>query len=154
MIRPAVPDDLVPLVLLAWGAFKGRPWEWLAPLDLTSLAESLAAFIDNPDECAVLVDEDDAGDEGGGGAIVGAAVAVFEPLWTNRHHLAGRELFFCSTRPNGGEALRRALEAERERRNAGSLTLGAVAGLRDKALARVYRREGYELTDLCFTRVF
>jgi len=86
---------------------------------------------------------------------VGMAGALVFPAYFNVHVLCGQELFwFCSPdhRFGTGAALIARLEEEARNRGASLFIAGAVAGLRDAAIARLYARRGYRPTEYSFIK--
>jgi GNAT superfamily N-acetyltransferase len=89
------------------------------------------------------------------GQGVGMAGALVFPAYFNVRVLIGQELFWYVApehRFGVGAALISRLEEEARGRGASLFIAGAVAGLRDAAIARLYARRGYRPTESSFIK--
>ena len=89
--------------------------------------------------------------------IVGMAAGQVYPIYFNHAHKTSQELFWwVSPDARGSEALalKAALEYAVNSMGAASLAMMNMPGLRDKALARLYRLHGYKSMEQSFIKVF
>lgn len=146
-IRPATAADIPRIVEIGRQFCEEARWGDLLEIDPDSLAASLAGLIEGG---VVLVAEP-------AGAVVGAACAVLFPLYLNHAHLAAAEMFWWvdpEHRGGVGGDLLDALERAVEERGAATFSMLTVAGLRDQALGRLYRRRGYRPAETTYTKRF
>jgi GNAT superfamily N-acetyltransferase len=91
------------------------------------------------------------------GQCVGMSACVVFPFYANMQTKIGQEIFlFCKPEfRNGiGQALLDELEAEARRKGANVFISANLAGDRDKAFSRFYRRRGYAPSENTHIRVF
>jgi hypothetical protein len=128
MIRRATPGDF-PAMLLMAEKFIEKAWAGIVPFDAASCGDLLASLHDTG---ILLVTESRDG-------MIGVIVT---PWHFNRDVMTALELFWwCEGK--GGRELRK--EAERLAREAGATTInmGRMEGMRDAALDRIYRSDGF-----------
>lgn len=128
MIRAATPGDF-PAMLEMAEKFIGKAWAGVAEFDPASCGDLLARLWA---EGVLLITEDKKG-------MIGV---IIHPWHFNAEVKTATELFWwCEGR--GGPQLR--IEAERLAREAGAKTMnmGRMDGMRDNALDRLYRMQGY-----------
>ncbi len=90
-----------------------------------------------------------------GGVIVGIAGAVFFPFYFNFSSVAAQEVFLWAApehRSGIGMLLLDQLEEDAMTRGGSVFMTGAIAGLRDDAVARRYRMRGYSPGENTFMR--
>lgn len=147
MIRRATIDDVPIMAVYGEQFFDEAGWGDVASYDLGDCAASLAQMVESDDAIMLVADE---------GEIVGMVAGVIFPLYFNRAHRTGQELFYW-VRPgdrNGiGRALLRALADEAKARGCKSWSMIALDKVRPEATGMMYRREGYRPSEHSYIKV-
>jgi GNAT superfamily N-acetyltransferase len=140
MIRPATVEDVETIVDLG-EIFHGQAgWADIADYVGEDCAASLTAMVESPDAIVLVAEE--------GGEIVGMAGGVTYPLYFNRGHRSGQELFWW-VRPGcrvGGKLLE-ALEGEARLLGCQSWAMIALDKIEPELMGRLYRRRGYRASE-------
>lgn len=148
MIRPASPADIPALVEMGREFHREAGWPERVEFDAASFEETLWKFLRGEADGFLIVAEFD-------GEAVGMAAMLFFPFIFNAGVTGSQELFWYARpehRNGAGEALLSAMESIAQARGARTFTMFAVPGLRDAALARLYRRRGYAPAEPSFIR--
>jgi GNAT superfamily N-acetyltransferase len=154
MIRFASLRDLESLLELGEMIFSLSDYGEISPFDRKSVQNSLIRWIEAPEMCVFVAAEHN----GKGEKIVGMAVAVLYPHFYNITHYTGQELVWwvdptlASASKNHGASLLLAMENWARHKGARSFTMGVLEAIRPEAVARFYRRHGYQAQDRHFTR--
>ncbi len=137
-IRIAQPDDLIPLLEMGRDFFDHSGNGAFTTFDEPSLTATLIGLMSGvPDGCVLVAVVD--------GEVVGMAGCVVFPFYANMNTKIGQEVFFWVNpdhRGAVGEALLDELENSAMRKGAKVFINANIAGERDKAFARYYRRRG------------
>lgn len=137
-IRPAEPDDLPALLDMGREFFEYSPNSAFTTFDENSLTATLIGLMSGaPAGCVLVADID--------GKVVGMAGCVVFPFYANFNTLIGQEVFLWVSpahRGDVGETLLDDLEDAAMRKGAKVFINANIAGERDKAFARYYRRRG------------
>jgi L-amino acid N-acyltransferase YncA len=137
-IRHAEPDDLNSLLEMGREFFDHSPNSSFTTFDEPSLTATLIGLMSGVSLGCVLVASVE-------GKVVGMAGCVVFPFYANYSTLIGQEIFLWvdpAHRGAVGDALLDELEAEALRKGAKVFINANIAGKRDKAFARYYRRRG------------
>jgi len=137
-IRHAQPDDLSKILDMGREFFEHSGNSRFTTFDEPSLTGTIISLTSGVSGGMVLVAEVS-------GEVVGMAACVVFPFYANHSTLIGQEIFlWVSPQHRGavGEALLDELEAEAARKGAKVFINANLAGERDKAFARYYRRRG------------
>lgn len=149
-IRSAEPKDLLEVVEMGREFFEHSGNGSFTTFDEPSFTTSIVAIMSGVSGGTLLVAET-------AGQCVGMAACVVFPFYANMGTRIGQEIFlFCKPdfRNGIGETLLDELEAE-ARRNGANVFIGAnLAGSRDKAFSRFYRRRGYAPAENTHIRIF
>jgi GNAT superfamily N-acetyltransferase len=146
-IREAGLIDMPALLRMGQAFFDQAGLDTLTQWDEASF-EATAQMLIASEPGILLVAEAD-------GHGVGMAGALVFPAYFNVNVWVGQELFWFVSpqhRFGVGAALIARLEEEAKRRGASLFIAGAVAGLRDAAIARLYARRGYRPTEYSFIK--
>ena len=137
-IRLAVPEDLPALLDMGREFFDYSPNSAFTTFDEPSLTATLIGLMSGvPAGCVLVADVD--------GKAVGMAGCVVFPFYANANTLIGQEVFLWVSpahRGDVGETLLDELEDAAMRKGAKVFINANIAGERDKAFARYYRRRG------------
>jgi predicted N-acetyltransferase YhbS len=137
-IRAAQPDDLGPLLDMGREFFEQSGNSRFTTFDEPSLTTTLIGLMSGvPTGCVLVADID--------GNVVGMAGCVVFPFYANMNTKIGQEVFLWvdpAHRGAVGDALLDELEATAMRKGAKVFINANIAGERDKAFARYYRRRG------------
>lgn len=144
MIREATKSDVGQILDLGECFFDKAGWPRVATWDDRSVVNTLQKLSQNG---VLLVAEE-------GGRVVGIAGAPIGPAYFNDAIRISQELFwYVDPETRGvGLPLMKALEAGCVRKGAHVHLQGAVSGLRDEALDRFYRRQGYAPAERYFIK--
>lgn len=148
-IRHAEPEDLGALIDMGREFFEYSGNAEFTTFDEPSLTATLIAVISGVSNGSLLVAETS-------GKVVGMAACVVFPFYANMNTLIGQEIFFWVNpehRGAVGDALLDELEAAAMRKGAKVFINANLAGPRDKAFARYYRRRGYRPAENTHIRV-
>lgn len=148
-IRHAQPEDLGALIEMGREFFEHSGNAEFTTFDEPSLTATLIAVISGVSNGTLLVAETS-------GQVVGMAACVVFPFYANMDTLIGQEIFFWVNpehRGAVGDALLDELEACALRKGAKVFINANLAGPRDKAFARYYRRRGYRPAENTHIRV-
>lgn len=143
MIRDARPDDVGRILELGERFFNEAGWPRVATWDAMSVVDTLEKLAT---EGVLLVAEDD-------GRVVGIAGAPIGPAYFNKSIAMSQELFwYVDKGAKVGMPLLDALEAGCKDKGSHVHIMGAVSGLRDEALNRLYRARGYAPAERYFIK--
>lgn len=148
MIRHATEEDLPAILTMGRAFFSEAGWPDLVQWDEASVEATLRRFLTGEQAGALLVAEWE-------GRPVGMAAVVFYPFYFNAQAKAAQELFWYvdpEHRVGAGRALLDGMEAAAREGGAEVFTMLSVAGLRDDALARIYRRRGFRAAERSFIK--
>ncbi len=149
MIREAVADDIPRLVEMGQAFFTVMGMLEPITFDGETFSRALEALIEGDDGAVFVADEDE---------VIGFIGGMVFPLFFNARHLTGQEMFWWvdEDRRKGGAGrdLCTALEEWARGKGAGSFTMVALESLRPVAVAAIYERVGYKLTEYHFVRQF
>lgn len=137
-IRHAEPKDLADLIEMGREFFEHSGSGRFTTFDEPSFTATLIAVMSGVSGGALLVAET-------GGHVVGMAACVVFPFYANMNTMIGQEIFLwvnAEHRGAVGDALLDELEAEATRKGAKVFINANLAGKRDAAFARYYRRRG------------
>jgi ribosomal protein S18 acetylase RimI-like enzyme len=137
-IRAAEPNDLPALLEMGRQFFEHSGNARFTTFDEPSLTATLIGLISGVGNGVVLATEVN-------GDVVGMAACVVFPFYANMNTLIGQEIFLWvdpAYRGAVGEALLDELEAAALRKGAKVFINANLAGERDAAFARYYRRRG------------
>lgn len=147
MIRLATPGDVPAIVEMGRWFHEDAGWGDISPFLEKDCAETVAGMIEG-ESGIVLVAEDEDG-------LIGMAGAMLFPLYFNKAHLSGQELFLY-VRPgcrNGiGGKLLATLETEARAAGAESFIMIALDKVSPEATGRFYRHRGYRPAEHSYIR--
>jgi GNAT superfamily N-acetyltransferase len=135
-VRPAVESDLPAIVEHGRLFFEALPYRELLTFCPESFGQTMAQAIES--EVVRVVERD--------GRLIASGGMSFAPSYHNAAEMIGQELYWFvlpGERDGAGQALLAALVTAAEERGARLIFLAATTGLRDQALARLYRARGY-----------
>jgi predicted N-acetyltransferase YhbS len=148
-IRLAEPEDLIEIIDMGRVFFEHSGNGKFTTFDEPSLTATLISLISGVAGGTLLVAETD-------GRVVGMAACVVFPFYANNSTLIGQEVFFWVNpehRGSVGNALLDELEVSAMRKGAKVFINANLAGERDSAFARFYRRRGYTPAECTHIRV-
>lgn len=149
-IRAAKPDDLAALIEMGREFFEHSGSGAFTTFDEPSLSATLIGLVSGVSGGCLMVAEVS-------GQVVGMAACVVFPFYANMATLIGQEIFLWvnpARRGTVGEALLDELEAAAMRKGAKVFINANLAGERDKAFARYYRRRGCVPAEQTHIRIF
>lgn len=148
IIRPATPDDLNEILRMGVAFFDASGFSSVAEADTLSMVETAEGLM-NGDRGLLLVAEDD-------GEIVGMAGAIAYPLYFNREHLTGQELFWWvdpEHRTDGaGQALMEGIEQWARDLRMNSLMMVSLPSLDGERVGKLYQRAGFRPAESNYIR--
>lgn len=145
VVRPAAEADLPAIVGHGRLFFDALPYRDLLVFDAGSFEAAMREVMASD---VLLVAER-------AGRVIGSGAMVLVPAFHNAAEMIGQELYWFALpgeRDGAGQALLAALVTAAEQRGARLISLACTTGLRDRALARVYRARGYVETHRAFLR--
>jgi GNAT superfamily N-acetyltransferase len=146
LIREAAVSDIPEIARLGEAFHTQAGWDEI-PYSVEDCAASLEAFMQA--DCFVcLVAEHE-------GRIVGMAAGVLSPVYFNRDHLSGEELFWwvAEEAPQfAGIRLLDALENHARERGCQTWQMKALARLNGERMLRLYERRGYRAAEQIFIK--
>lgn len=145
IVRPAGDADLPAIVGHGRRFFEALPYRDLLAFDAVSFELAMHSVMRSD---LLLVAER-------GGRVIGSGAMVLVPAFHNAAEIIGQELYWFvlpGERDGAGQALLTALVAAAEARGAHLIFLAATTGMRDAALARLYRSRGYVETHRAFLK--
>lgn len=141
MIRPAAFSDITEIARLGEDFHRQAGWGDVFPYSVDDCAESLGGFL-GLDAFICLVSDND--------GIDGFAAGIVSPVYFNRAHLSGEELFWWVS-PDApqmtGIRLLEALECEAKGKGCQSWQMKSVARLNGDRMGRLYERRGYRASE-------
>ncbi|HDA7473283.1 TPA: GNAT family N-acetyltransferase, partial [Staphylococcus aureus] len=146
-IRHAEPKDL-PEVIEMGREFFDQSGNNFTVFDEASFTATVIALMSGVSNGSLLVAES-------ADRLVGMTACVVFPFYANMATKIGQEIFWFvkSDHRNGiGASLLDELEADARRRGADVFMSAAIAGLRDKAIGRVYEKRGYKPAENTYIR--
>lgn len=147
-IREAEPKDLVAIIEMGREFFEQSGNGSFTTFDESSFTTTVIGLMSGVGNGALLVAESE-------DKAVGVAAHVVFPFYANMATRISQELFWFvkpDYRKGIGAALLDELEADAKRKGADVFMSGAIAGLRDGAIARVYQRRGYKPIENSYIR--
>lgn len=147
MIRPATLADIPVIARLGREFHAQAQWADIFDYSEADCAESLGQFLPL-DMFICLVAEE-------GGEIVGMCAGVLSPIYFNRGHKSGEELFWwvSGAAPQmTGLRLLTALETEAKKRGAVSFQMKSIARLNGDRMGKLYERRGYRASEHTFIK--
>lgn len=145
MIREATASDIPGIARLGEKFHAAAGWEEI-PYSRADCEASLATFMEA--DCFIcLVAEQ-------GGEIVGMAAGIVSPVYFNRSHVSGEELFWWSDdkAPLAGIRLLDALEKAGRERGCHTWQMKSLARLNGERMAKLYERRGYRASENSFIK--
>lgn len=151
MIRNAHKQDIEQILELGEKFFELAGWPKYCDWDEFSVIQTLEKIIAEQIPGLLIVAEDiEYNDWGNSGKIVGIAAALIFPFYFNLNVIVGQELFWYG---DCGIEMEKFMEQQaKEKFGASIFIMASVAGLRDKALERLYRMQGYDPCENTFIR--
>lgn len=142
MIRPAGVEDIPTIASMGKAFFDEAAWSDVVEYVSEDCAASLLAMIEGEHGIVLVAEE--------AGQIVGMAGGVVCPLYFNRAHLSGQELFLWvkpgERRGLGGRLL---IALEQAAKDAGcqSWSMIALDRVEPEATGKLYERRGYRASE-------
>lgn len=147
-VRHATPDDVVSLVEMGKAFFEESPFASIASWDAGSFQTTVLSLMSGSVAGGLLVADC-------GGKLVGMAGYVIFPLYFNMSIFVGQEVFWwChADHRNGiGGDLMNEMETDAIKAGASLFIQANLAGKRDGAFSRLYRKRGYAPAENTFMR--
>lgn len=148
MIREAITEDIPRLVEMGQAFFTDMSMPESITFDGETFSRALEVLIEGDNGAVFVADEDE---------VIGFIGGMVFPLFFNARHLTGQEMFWWveeGRRKGAGRDLRIALEEWARGKGAGSFIMVTLESLRPTAVAAIYGRLGYKLTEHHFMRQF
>lgn len=145
MIRPAVVGDIGAITRLGAIFHEQAGWSEIK-YEQSDCAASLAAFMQSDAFLCFVADE---------GEIVGMAAGVVSPVYFNRDHLSGEELFWWVSGKASqmtGLRLLSALEGEAKAKGCTTWQMKSLDRLNGGRMDRLYQRRGYRAAERSFIK--
>ena len=146
MIRNAEVTDFAALIGMGRKFHAAADAGDIPPFDELSFRRTVSWMIESPTGAVLVIDQ---------GGVQGMVGGMVYPAWFNHAFQLGQEIFWwAEPQVRGKEAmeLRRAFESRMRELGAVSMIMLSLAGMRDEAMARLYRREGYRPMEHTFIR--
>lgn len=146
MIRDATTADMARLVEMGRLFHAAADAGDIPAFDPISFQQTATWLIDSPTGALLVIEKD---------GVHGMAGALVYPAWFNLACSLAQEVFWwVDPVARGHEAtmLRRALEDRMKELGARNLIMVSLAGMRDEAMGRLYRREGYRPMESVFIK--
>lgn len=146
MIRPATVSDIPAIAALGEKFHAHAGWEEIA-YSRDDCAASLTSFMEA--DCFVCIVSET------NGVIDGMAAGIVSPVYFNRDHLSGEELFWWAdeTAPQfTGIRLLEALESAARERGCQTWQMKSLARLNGDRMIRLYERRGYRAAEQSFIK--
>lgn len=146
MIRPATHSDIPEIARLGEEFHAQAGWSDVFSYSVEDCAVSLEEFMRSGAFICLVADE---------GAIVGMASGLVCPVYFNRAHLSGEELFWWVSKDAPqmtGIRLLEALEGAARDRGCQSWQMKSVDRLSGDRMAKLYRRRGYRASEHSFIK--
>ncbi|TWA74172.1 hypothetical protein FBZ82_101187 [Azospirillum brasilense] len=143
MVRRATSDDLPALLEHARAMYGLSGMAGIAEWSDDAMADTFHALMASPMGAVFVAEE--------GGRAVGMLVAGAHPLYFAHDHLVAQEIGWHAE-PGYGPGLKAAFEAWAREVGASSIIMGALESQRPEAVARLYRRSGYQLMETNFIK--
>jgi len=147
-IRHAEPNDLPAIIDMGRDFFDASGSAEFTTFDESSFVTVVISLMSGISGGTLLVAETD-------GGCVGMAAGICYPFYANLATKVGQELFWYvkpDFRNGVGASLLDELENQALRGGAQVFLTAALAGLRDKAIGRVYERRGYRPAENCYLK--
>lgn len=146
MIRPATVADLPAIAALGRQFHAAAAWDEIE-YDEADCAETLATFMDSGAFLCLVYEQ--------AGEIVGMASGLVCPVYFNRSHLSGEELFWWVS-PDApqfaGIRLLEALEGAARALGCQTWQMKSLARLGGDRMQRLYERRGYRASERIFIK--
>lgn len=146
MIREANASDIAEIARLGERFHAQAGWDEIE-YSRPDCAESLAAFMESGLLLCLVAEHD--------GAIVGMASGVVSPVYFNRAHVSGEELFWwvSDEAPQmTGVRLLDALETLARAKGCATFQMKSLARLNGERMTRLYERRGYRASEQAFIK--
>ncbi len=146
MIRDAEVTDIDALTRMGRKFHAAADAGDIPPFDERSFVRTVTWMIDGPTGILLVIDQS---------GVQGMAGGLVYPTWFNLACQLGQEIFWwAEPQVRGKESLelRRAFESRTRALGATSGIMLSLAGMRDEAMARLYRMEGYRPMEHTFIK--
>lgn len=146
MIRPATLDDVPAIAALGERFHAEAGWSDIFAYSQEDCAASIGALLESELFICLVADE---------GEIVGIVGGIICPVYFNRSHKSGEELFWYvsdNASQMTGLRLLDALEAEAKARGCESWQMKSLAKLNGDRMAKLYERRGYRPSEHTFIK--
>lgn len=147
IIREAASGDIPAIVTMGEDFFSASGYADFTAFDQLSAARTFESLISG-DDGVILVAERD-------GQVVATAAALIFPFFFNTAHRHAQEFFWWAhPEARGAAGPRLLIELERWCRDHGakSLSVAALASLRPAAVASLYARAGFRVSDASYVK--
>lgn len=147
-IRAATPDDITSIIDMGRAFFDESPFATIAEWDAGSFQATVLSLLSGSVSGNLLVAECD-------DKLVGMAGYVIFPLYFNMSVFVGQEVFWwchADYRTGIGGDLMSEMEADAIKGGASLFIQANLAGKRDGAFSRLYRKRGYAPAENTFMR--
>lgn len=141
MIRQATAFDIEAMVAIGARFFAASNYSRVAEFSPRVFADALERMIGS-DDAAVFVNDSD--------GIQGMAAVIVYPFYM-AEGMTGQELFWWDESGNG-QSMRLAMEEWSRAKGAAVSQMSSLAGLRDDAMERMYRVNGYVPAEHVFVK--
>lgn len=141
MIRAATPADIPEIARLGERFHAQAGWGDIFAYSIADCAASLGELLPLPQFMCFVADY---------GQIVGMTAGILAPVYFNRGHVSGEELFWwvSDEAPQmAGFRLLQALEDEAAARGAQSFQMKSIARLNGDRMGKVYQRRDYRASE-------
>lgn len=147
MIRDAKVTDFAAIVAMGRKFHAAADAGDIPPFDELSFRRTASWLMQSPTGVLLVVGKDD--------SVHGMAGAIVYPAWFNLACNIAQEIFWWVepvARGHKATALRWALETRMREMGAQAAVMASMAGMRDEAMARLYRMEGYRPMEHTFIK--
>ena len=147
IIRDAIEADLVAIAEMGERFHAEAGWGDICAYDRRDCEATLAHLVESPDGILLVAEA--------GGALVGMAGGLAHPLYFNRAHKTGQELFWWvapGLRDGTGRALLDRLEDAARSIGCISWAMMCLARVKPALMGRLYERRGYRASELTYIK--
>ncbi len=148
-IRAAVENDIPVIADMGARFFAEAEWSDVVEWDHDSICATLRHMIADPSGIVLVATRE--------GVIRGIAGGLVHPLYFNRNHLSGQEIFWWvepDERGHMGAPLLDCLELAALERGAKSWAMIALDKIRPDAVGAAYKRRGYRASEHTYIKRF